>query len=349
MRRTEDPPFPRDQGAAHRTRAKLGRLRRVPGQVRARDPKVPDATLAADLHATAAAVAETRPDRVQRVDAPRDAHAPVGVTVAGWRFSALGADAARLLADAPAATRLGDALALSLPEDLVWMRCDGAAGRAALLHVSFPSHWAPETRAGASLLELHGPVADGARLRDASAAVMKAICSKGRYQRFVWNLVQGGAASRHPDEVGRPGPAKAPEEGDVLSRWWFRVERQGTLPFPARGFALFTIRILQAPLRAVLAAEPGRAARLAASIRSMRPEVLAYKGLAQDRDALLAALDAADAGAGRQGAPSPPSSSPFSASDPSLPDASGPSAAPSSNSNEASTLPSTTTSFVSRS
>ena len=295
-------------------------LRQRPQRVRVPDPGRDADAVAADVAATLPRIAELRPDAITPATSVAQAQAQVQaqagspVTVVdvrgrAWAFPALDSEAHELLQAAPPATRVADALALSLPDDLAWMRDDGAAGRASLLHVSFPSHWTPDARAGASLAELHGPVADGEALRAASTALMRAIVRKGPFLRFVWSVQPTPALDLHPEadhgsddsvdsnvdssvdrgEGAGGGPA-SPIDGAV-ARNWFRVERQTTLPFPAAGLALFAIRVQVAPLAQVLAAGPGRAARLAASVRSMSAGVRAYKGLGA-ADTLLEELDA---------------------------------------------------------
>lgn len=82
-----------------------------------------------------------------------------------------------------------------------------------------------------------------------------------------------------------PGGLPAPLPG---GRWWLRLERQATTPLPALGRALFWIRPSLVPVSALSA---GRRVALAAAVRSMSPESLAYKGLADGLNAeLLAAL-----------------------------------------------------------
>jgi hypothetical protein len=270
--------------------AKRDALRVRPARIRGLDPDRSLAAAAADVAATLPTLARLRPDVVR----------PAGAAEAGallgpdrgraWAFPRLDEEACDLLERSPEPLRLADALALSLPEDLAWMRDDGAEGRASLLHVAFPSRWAPEARGGASLAGLHGPVADGERLRAASAALMRAIVRKGPFERHVWSLASSPALDLHP-EANEGAPVRAPDaaSGPLASTWW-RVERQTTLPFPEAGLALFTIRVAVARLDAVLAAGAGRAARLAAALRSMSPAVRAYKGVA-DPAALLEALD----------------------------------------------------------
>ena len=270
--------------------AKRDALRLRAERVRGRDPERTLAAAASGVAATLSALARLRPDAVRAAGAGEDGALPGPGRGRAWSFPRLNEELRDLLERSPEPLRLADALALSLPEDLVWMRNDGAAGRASLLHVAFPSRWAPERRGGASLTELHGPVADGERLRAASAALMRAIAHKGPFERHVWSLAPTPALDLHP-RATEAGPARPtdPATGPLASTWW-RVERQTTLPFPEADLALFAIRVGIARLDAVLAVEPGRAARLAAALRSMSPAVLDYKGV-DDPAPLLDALD----------------------------------------------------------
>ncbi len=297
LARLEGPPFEPCPGDEALRAEKARALRHRPERIRVPDPKRRGDAVALDVAATLPRIAELRPDAIT----PATFAAAPAVTVAdalgrAWTFPALDEEAGELLRASPPATRVADALALSLPDDLAWMRDDGAAGRASLLHVSFPSHWAPDARAGASLAELHGPVADGEALRAASAALMRAIVRKGPFRRWVWSVQATPALDLHPESgqgashVAGDGDGAGPPAASVVERAWFRVERQTTVPFPAAGLSLFAIRVRVAPLAQVLAARPGRAARLAASVRSMSAGVRAYKGLGA-ADALLAELD----------------------------------------------------------
>ena len=55
--------------------------------------------------------------------------------------------------------------------------------------------------------------------------------------------------------------------------------------------AVFFIRVMMSPLVDVIGAAQGRAAELAASLRSMTPEVVAYRGMTEAMPRLLAELD----------------------------------------------------------
>jgi hypothetical protein len=287
--RLDGPVAPRLPDEAALLAAKRAALATRAARVRVPDPERDPDDLARDVAAALPALASARPDRVRPGATPDAAtlHDPDG---RAWSFPLLAADDPAV-AEGPAWRRLADAAALSFAEDLVWIRDDGGAGRASLLQVAFPSHWPPERRAGASLLELHGPVADGGRLRAASVALTRAIVRKGPFRRHVWSLNPTPALDRHPDADGVAGAPAG--QVATLADAWFRVEVQTTVPLPQAGLALFLIRVRVAPLREVLAAAPGRAARLAASIRSMSDAVRRYKGSGTGAEGLLAELDRA--------------------------------------------------------
>ncbi len=185
--------------------------------------------------------------------------------------------------DADEPLLLAERFGLACADDLVVLRRAGA-GRltAELLAVAFPSGWPPRERAGADLAALHAPVADGDRLRAASPALSEALLVKGPYAQHVWGLDPDGRLDRDPS-----APDAAPHGCPHPARWWLRVERQTSLPLPHLGRALFLIRPHLVPL-VDLAPEQRRV--LAAAVASMSPDALAYKGLTQVRDDLLAWL-----------------------------------------------------------
>ncbi len=172
---------------------------------------------------------------------------------------------------------LVEAWLLACADDLVVLRRSGDDVVAELLAVCFPSGWSPRLRRGATLRELHAPVADGARLRSATPALAQALLTKGPYVQHVWGLDPSGRLDRDPGAPDAEALSSPPPQG-----WWLRVERQTTLPLGDR--ALFTIRPYLVPLPA-LSAE--RRAVLGQALASMSPEAVAYKGLSGVRDDLV--------------------------------------------------------------
>ena len=216
---------------------------------------------------------------------------------------------AQRLAGLPPADRALAAFSLALQEDLVlmgwpqWPAWAGDAGASSsglvtlALSVVFPSGWDPADKLGRALWEIHAPVADGAPLRQASAALSRAMVDKGPFERFVWTLGTDPSLARWPQPslpqspaTARPAGQASPSESADLSDMVFRCERQVTLGLPAFGASLFLIRVHVAPLLEVCT-DPQRRARLVASLRSMSDDVVAYKNLQRLRERVLAAWD----------------------------------------------------------
>ncbi len=216
-------------------RRRLERLRDDPDGVLVRDPADPDdAGLLAALRAAAALL-----------PGPVDAHEPLA---------------------------LARAFLLACSDDLVVLRRAGP-GRATteMLAVAFPSGWSPRERAGADLPALHAPVADGARLRSASAALSEALLTRGPYAQHVWGLDPDGRLDRDPSAPDAAAHGCPPPE-----RWWLRVERQTSVPLPHLDRALFLIRPHLVPLTSLT---PAQRCTLHDAVASMSPDALAYKGL----------------------------------------------------------------------
>ena len=171
--------------------------------------------------------------------------------------------------------RAADLAVLRQPADLVVLRRTSRGGLIAeLLAVAFPSGWSPAARVGATLSELHAPVADNARLQAAAPALSEALLTKGPFLQHVWGLQPDDALSRDPSAPGWP-PTPDPD-----GRWWLRIERQTTWPLPSLERALFWIRPTLTPLAALTVSQR---ATLAAAVDSMSPSARAYKGLGGDR------------------------------------------------------------------
>ena len=194
--------------------------------------------------------------------------------------------ATELLLDQEPADQLAVAWVLACSDDLVVLHRTGSGTlEAELLAVAFPSGWPPRLRAGASLLELHAPVADGDRLQRAAPALSEAVLTKGPLRQHVWGLDPDGRLDRDPSAPDAPsGPAPADP-----AAWFLRVERQTSIALPHLDRALFTIRPHLTPLPALA---PARCVVLADAIASMGPAARAYKGITDVADDLVAWLGA---------------------------------------------------------
>ena len=171
---------------------------------------------------------------------------------------------------------------LACSDDLVVLRRHAVGVlRAELLAVSFQSGWPVRERAGATLFELHGPVADGERLQRAAPALSEALLTKGPLRQAVWGLNPDGRLDRDPSapDVGTAAPPEDP------ARWWLRVERQTSVPLPELDRGLFTIRPFLLPLTSLTQAQR---TSIGDAVASMSPEALAYKGISQIAPDLVA-------------------------------------------------------------
>lgn len=200
----------------------------------------------------------------------------------------LGDEIGRCLQTLAPEWRLAGLLSLSFAEDFALL--DGhpqCRGQLPWLAVALPSFWAPETKIGRAFAEVHAPVADNALLLQAADALVQLVTAgPERWERFVWTISPHPRLHAHPARVA---PERWAAGFEPQAAWW-RSERQTFLPVPQSQQALFTIRIDVQPLPAVLAAGPGRAARLHAALASMSPAVRDYRGLSPVQAPLLAWL-----------------------------------------------------------
>jgi hypothetical protein len=185
-------------------------------------------------------------------------------------------------------------------EDLVLMRRDERGWRLAAASLSFPSSWSLAEKFGKPLRDIHRPVPQfgpGTRSDDLIERMFDKLQGQA-VVRYNWSL--------QPDpELYKP--LSSMQRGDraekALSRFasvdpaaaaFIRVERQTLRKLPASGDILFTIRIHLDPM-ATLQEHPERAsiaASFAAQLAALDRAQLDYKGLAADRDRLVAALEA---------------------------------------------------------
>jgi hypothetical protein len=185
-------------------------------------------------------------------------------------------------------------------EDLVLMRRDEKGWRICAASLSFPSSWSLAEKFGRPLREIHRPVphfGPGSRSDDLIERMFDKLQGQ-LVERFNWSLQPDAALYKPLSSMQRNDRAERAVSRfpgvDAAGAAFIRVERQTLRRLLASGDILFTIRIHLDPMPA-LRAHPDRA-RIAASFAAQlaalgRPE-LDYKGLAADRDRLVAALEA---------------------------------------------------------
>ncbi|HZT55413.1 MAG TPA: heme-dependent oxidative N-demethylase subunit alpha family protein [Burkholderiaceae bacterium] len=189
----------------------------------------------------------------------------------------------------PPEWRLPGLLSLALAEDFAVI--DGATARIPWLAVCLPSRWAPEEKIGRHFAEVHAPVADNQVLLAAADHLARLVTGTDRWERFVWTINAEPRLMQHPQHVPPTAwPAALDAEG-LAAVASFRTEHQTFIPLADAHQAVFTIGVDSQPLIEAVDS-PERARRLHDALASMSDAVLAYRGLTDARDRLLAWLAA---------------------------------------------------------
>jgi len=178
-------------------------------------------------------------------------------------------------------------------DDLVIMRESQAGYRIAAAAVCFPSTWVLADKFSKPISEVHAPVPGfGPGTRTASLI-----------DRIFDNLKRGHPVQRCNWSIYEVPDLHHPYSHSTHTRWtdtangffsgsWLRAERQTLTRMPACDDVLFTIQIAVDPV-SLLTTHPDRhaiASRLRAHIEGLDEPQLAYKGIADHRDMILAEL-----------------------------------------------------------
>ena len=183
--------------------------------------------------------------------------------------------------------RLPGLLSLALAEDFAVI--DGASARIPWLAVCLPSRWAPEEKVGRHFAEVHGPVADNQLLITAADHLARLVTGADRWERFVWTVSAEPRLMQHPHHVPPTVWPAALDAGALAAHASFRTEYQTFIPLPEARQAVFTIGVESRPLTEAIDG-PARARQLHDALASMSDAVLAYRGLTDARERLLAWL-----------------------------------------------------------
>lgn len=236
----------------------------------------------------AARLAEEHPDRF-RLEArggERLLHcAPSGETL---RFDPAMGSVAGGEADPPYADPL-DALASQVQEDLVVVRRAGERDWTAAIHLCCPYRWTAEEKIGLDFVTMHLPVPGMESFR--KPGMVTNMVKHGPLVRFVWELATDARLNHHPEPPpGIPPAAWRMRPFDpARPRLLLRVEREVFWSFPALEAALMTIRVSFRDGEEIRST-PALREPFCATLESMSPELLDYKGLTESRDAILAWL-----------------------------------------------------------
>lgn len=222
------------------------------------------------------------------VDDTGRAHAPLlGWSVRGEEPQGDGDPAiGTLLAALEPPQRATALLCLAFEEDFAVL--DGHTSVVPWLAVCLPSRWAPADKLGRRFAEVHAPVADSAMLVAASESLARLVTGSERWERFVWTISADPKLNQHPAQGRSAWPTEVDAQAlaDLAS---FRSERQTFVPMEGTRRALFTIHVDSRPLATAIES-PEAARRVHDALASMSDAVLAYRGLAEARERLLAWL-----------------------------------------------------------
>ncbi len=218
------------------------------------------------------------------------AHAPLlGWSVRGGEPHGEGDPAiGALLAALAPPQRATALLCLAFEEDFAVL--DGATSAVPWLAVCLPSRWAPADKVGLHFAEIHGPVADSSTLVAASEPLARLVTGRERWERFVWTISADPKLNQHPAQGRSAWPGDV-DADTLVALATFRSERQTFVPMEGSPCALFTIHVDSVPL-AVAIDSPQAAIRVHDAVASMSDAVLAYRGLEDARERLLAWLAA---------------------------------------------------------
>lgn len=156
----------------------------------------------------------------------------------------------------------------------------------------FPARWVLAEKLGRPLLDVHERVPGYGEKLGAPVDRFMAQLKPGRVaMRLNWSVIDDPSlfqlSGKFRDRVNTDITA-----ANALDQLFLRVERQTFLLLEQSATIAFGIRTHVTPLRRVVAI-PGEAARLAAAVRALPPEMALYKSLGRFRDVLLDALDRA--------------------------------------------------------
>ncbi len=176
-------------------------------------------------------------------------------------------------------------------EDLLLMRRGEDGWRLVASSLCFPSTWTLGDKLGRALDAIHAPVPGYAgKMAGMVARIFDNLPAGQPVERFNWSIY-GDARLRHAESQQDPCERFPPGE-PVSARAHVRVERQTLRRLPESGDILFTVRVHVDPVSALSHDARGRrlARALHRALAALSPAELAYKGIAEARERLLAAL-----------------------------------------------------------
>jgi dimethylamine monooxygenase subunit A len=205
-------------------------------------------------------------------------------------------DSMRILADNRRVALSGEpALLIAsrlVQEDLLLMQRGESGWRLVAGSLCFPSTWVLSEKLGHAMDAIHAPAPGYAgKMGDMVARIFDNLKAGQPVERFNWSLY-GDARLRYAQS--KQDPLERFPPGQSVAHAHIRVERQTLRRLPRSGDILFTVRVHVDPIAEFARHAHGRqlAGALCAQLAALNPAELAYKGLTEARERLLAALDA---------------------------------------------------------
>lgn len=176
-------------------------------------------------------------------------------------------------------------------EDLLLMQPSPGGWLLTAGSLCFPSTWRLGDKLGRAMAAIHEPVPGFAGIMAQRIdRIFAHLNPDAPLERFNVSIY-GDARLRHA-EARRPWSERFASEASIRSHAHIRIERQTLRRLPKCGGVLFTVRIHLDPIAAL--ADHARGAQLASALRdyiaAMSQDQLAYKGLLQMREKVVAAL-----------------------------------------------------------
>lgn len=139
--------------------------------------------------------------------------------------------------------------------------------------VCFPNRWDLNSKVGATMAEVHAPVAQlNAQLESPIDRFMERLEPDKSFWRLGYSLIDTDELYQATDGTAAPSSGDVPPAG-----WWLRVERETLRRFPRTRCILFTIHSYLTRLSDLAGTDDGR--QLATAIEAMPDDVLDYKSI----------------------------------------------------------------------
>jgi hypothetical protein len=177
-------------------------------------------------------------------------------------------------------------------EDLLLMRRDDEGWRLVAGSLCFPSTWVLAEKLGRPMDAIHAPVSGYAgKMAGMVARIFDNLKAEQPVERFNWSIY-GDARLRYAQSKQDPLRRFPPDQS--ASHAHIRVERQTLRRLPLSGDILFTVHVHVDPAAGLVADPRGRelARALHGQLAALSPDELAYKGIVEARELLLASLAA---------------------------------------------------------